>query len=64
MPGKDSGIGGTIVYFSCVDCSVEAARAAQNGGGILRPKFPIGQYGFISLVNDTEGNLIGLHSMQ
>ena len=64
MRGKDSGIGGTIIYFSCDDCSVEAARAVQNGGQIQRDKFSIGQYGFISFVLDTEGILIGLHSMK
>ena len=64
MEGKDSGGGGTLIYFSCADCSVEAAQAADNGGQIFREKFPIGQYGFIALVYDTEGNMIGLHSMQ
>jgi predicted enzyme related to lactoylglutathione lyase len=64
MEGKDSGGGGTLVYFSCADCSVEAAKAAANGGQLFREKFPIGQYGFIALVYDTEGNMIGLHSMQ
>ena len=62
MQGKDSGIGGTIVYFNCADCAVEAGRAAQNGGRIHRLKFSIGQYGFIAFVLDTEGNMIGLHS--
>ena len=33
--GKDSGGGGTIVYFSCEDCAVEASRAAQNGGAAV-----------------------------
>ncbi len=64
MPGKDSGTGGTIVYFSCADCAVEASRAAQQGGRIQRAKMSIGEYGFIALVYDTEGNMIGLHSMQ
>ncbi len=64
MAGKDSGVGGTIIYFSCADCSEEAARAVQNGGQIQQDKFSIGQYGFIAFVLDTEGNLIGLHSMQ
>lgn len=64
MEGKDSGGGGTLIYFSCADCSVEAANAAANGGQIFKEKFPIGQYGFIALVYDTEGNMIGLHSMQ
>jgi len=63
MSGKDSGSGGTIIYFVCEDCSVVAARAAENGGQIQKEKFPIGQYGFISFVTDTEGNVIGLHSM-
>ncbi|NJD92261.1 MAG: VOC family protein [Geobacter sp.] len=64
MAGKDSGGGGTLIYFSCADCSVEAAKAAKSGGQIFREKFSIGQYGFIALVYDTEGNMIGLHSMQ
>jgi uncharacterized protein len=51
-----------IIYFSCIDCAVEAARAAQNGGKIFKEKFSIGDYGFISLIHDTEGNMIGLHS--
>jgi len=62
--GKGPGDGGTLVYFSCADCAVEAERAAKAGGRIERPKMSIGQYGFIALVVDSEGNLIGLHSMQ
>jgi predicted enzyme related to lactoylglutathione lyase len=64
MEGKGSGTGGTIIYFSCDDCAVESARAVKYGGRINKEKFSIGQYGFISLVYDTEGNMIGLHSLQ
>jgi predicted enzyme related to lactoylglutathione lyase len=64
MTGCSSGGSGTIVYFSCADCAVEATRVIQAGGSIQSEKFSIGQYGFIALVIDTEGNLIGLHSMQ
>lgn len=63
-PGVASGGSGTLVYFSCADCAVEAARAAASGGTILKDKFSIGQYGFVALVHDTEGNLIGLHSLR
>ena len=62
MAGKDSGGGGTIIYFSCEDCAIEAARAAESGGKIEREKFPIGKYGFIAFVSDPDGNFIGLHS--
>lgn len=64
MPGMPSGGNSTIVYFSCADCAVEAARIVPAGGRILKEKFSIGQYGFAALGYDTEGNLIGLHSMQ
>lgn len=64
MEGKDSGSGGTIIYFSCADCAVEAGRAAQHGGKMVKEKFSIGDYGFIAFVEDTESNMIGLHSIQ
>ena len=64
MEGCPSGGNSTLVYFTCADCAIEAKRATENGGQIFRDKFSIGQYGFISLVSDTEGNMIGLHSMQ
>jgi len=60
--GKCSGDGGTLVYFTCLDCAVEASRAVQNGGRIFKPKFSIGPHGFIALIYDSEGNMIGLHS--
>ena len=63
MEGVPSGCGGTLVYFACEDCAVEAARATENGGSIFKEKMSIGEHGFISLVYDTESNMIGLHSM-
>lgn len=64
MQGYPSGGNSVLVYFSCVDCDVEAKRLAASGGRIDKEKFSIGQYGFIALGFDTEGNMIGLHSMQ
>ncbi|KAA5539458.1 VOC family protein [Roseiconus nitratireducens] len=60
--GPSPGGFGTLVYFSCEDCEVEAGRVEAAGGKVDRPKMSIGQYGFIALVTDTEGNMIGLHS--
>lgn len=59
-----AGANSTIVYFYSKDCSVEEARVKDAGGEVSRPKMSIGQYGFISLVKDTEGNMIGIHSME
>ena len=64
MDGCPSGGNSTLVYFGCEDCAVEAARAVESGGGIDREKFSIGEYGFIALVHDTEGNMLGLHSIK
>lgn len=62
MPGFPAGGNSTLVYFSCDDCAVEESRVIPAGGRIEKEKFSIGEYGFVSLVYDTEGNMIGLHS--
>lgn len=58
------GPGGTMVYFSVEDCAQEAARVASAGGQLIRPKFSIGEFGWVALCEDTEGNLFGLSSMK
>ena len=64
MEGFSASGNSTIVYFHCDDCAVEESRIKNSGGKIQRPKTSIGQYGHIALAFDTEGNLIGLHSMK
>ncbi|MGO4998807.1 VOC family protein [Oceanisphaera sp. W20_SRM_FM3] len=64
MDGVSPGGGGTLVYFSCDDCAKQAGRVLANGGQVMREKFAIGPYGFIALAEDSEGNMIGLHSMR
>lgn len=64
MEGVASGGNSTIIYFSCSDCAVEAERAAKQGGQVHGEKMSIGEYGYIALILDTEGNMIGLHSLQ
>ena len=63
MEGVASGGNSTLVYFSSPDCAVEIGRVPAAGGRILKEKCSIGQYGFIALAYDPEGNLFGLHSM-
>jgi len=62
-PHAKPGAGGTVVYFNANDCAVEEARVVDAGGIVVRPKFSIGEFGFVSLCQDTEGNLIGISSM-
>ena len=57
------GTGGTLVYFACEDCANEVSRVESAGGQVLQQKFQIGEHGFCAIVMDTEGNTVGLHSM-
>ncbi|MGD9900641.1 MAG: VOC family protein [Calditrichaceae bacterium] len=63
MDGFPSGGNSTIVYFSTKDCLTELERVTKNGGRIQKEKMSIGEYGYIALAYDTEGNMFGLHSM-
>jgi len=64
MPGFSPARNSVIIYFSCENCANEEEKILINGGKIEKSKFSIGQYGFIALGYDTEGNIFGLHSMQ
>ena len=55
--------GGVTVYLPAkggVDATV--ARAKKAGATILAEKIDIGENGTIALVQDTEGNRIGVHA--
>lgn len=58
------GVGGTIIYFMAEDVAVEQARVEAAGGVVIRPKFSIGEFGWITLCQDTEGNMFGMNSMK
>lgn len=64
MNGMKAGGSSVINYFACEDCEIEQSRIVEAGGKVEKSKFSIGPYGHISLVYDTEGNMIGLHSMK
>jgi predicted enzyme related to lactoylglutathione lyase len=55
---------GTYVYLNAnpaMDNVLEKVEAA--GGKILQPKFSIGENGFVAYIQDTEGSVVGIHSM-
>jgi hypothetical protein len=63
MEGFAPGGGGTLVYLNVEgDLDGVISRIPPAGGTILRPRFPIGEHGFIAIFKDTEGNVVGLHT--
>jgi len=62
MPGVAPGGNSVLVYFGCDDCEIMAARAIAAGGEVHKATTPIGPYGHIALLLDTEGNMFGVHS--
>ena len=64
MNGGPANGHGVIVYFICKDCATESGRVASNGDVVTEQKFALGKYGNAALINDTEDNVVGLHSMQ
>ncbi|WP_017258781.1 VOC family protein [Pedobacter arcticus] len=64
MDGMKAGGNSTIVYFEREDCSIEESRVVSAGGKILTSKESLGEYGFMVLISDTEGNTVGIHSLK
>lgn len=53
---------GTLVYFSVDNIDDVLARVEKAGGKIIEHKYPLGIPGFKAVIEDTEGNVVGLHS--
>ena len=64
MSGINAGGNSTLVYFGSADCSIEEKRIEKAGGKIQQVKQALGDYGFMVLASDTEGNMFGIHSMK
>jgi len=60
----EPGMGGTLIYFAAEEINRELSRVEAAGGKVIRPKQDIGNLGFIALIQDTEGNMIGLRSLK
>lgn len=60
QPGSNT----TVVYFETEDCVAEENRIVKAGGKIIQPKLHIGEFGYISIFTDSEGNTVGLHSLK
>jgi uncharacterized protein len=58
------GPGGTVVYLN-VEGQLDNVlqRIPEAGGKILRPRQDISPHGYIAIFEDSEGNVVGLHSL-
>jgi len=56
---------GTFVYLNANPSMDNVlAKVEEAGGKILQPKFSIGENGFCAYIQDTEGSVVGIHSME
>lgn len=62
--GEKPSATGPLFYLNAQGRLDEAVKAVEdNGGKVLKPKHPLGPYGFSAVVLDSEGNRFALHSM-
>lgn len=55
---------GVLIYFNGgEDLSIPLAKVEKAGGKVLMPKTSLGPHGFMAQFEDTEGNRLGLHSI-
>ncbi len=55
---------GTMVYIEVDDIEEVLKRVVKQGGRVIRGKMSIGEFGFVGHFEDSEGNRVGLHSVQ
>jgi hypothetical protein len=53
--------GGAVLYLHTPDLETTLPRTEAAGGRVVLGKTNLGPIGFIAMIEDTEGNKIGLH---
>jgi len=53
---------GSLIYLSCDNVAETAALAGEMGAPVYVHEQSIGACGFIAIIGDSEGNVIGLHA--
>ena len=63
-PHHNPGPGGTVIYLNVEgDLDGVLSRIPAAGGKVIVPRKDIAPHGFIGVFSDTEGNVVGLHSL-
>jgi len=53
---------GTVIYLHAADIDAALSRVKGAGGTVVTPKTSLGPIGFMAVIDDTEGNRVGLHT--
>jgi hypothetical protein len=60
MVKRSDPVNDPVIYIRVDDIDHAAANIEKNGGEIINPKSPVGNFGFAAYFRDTEGNVVGL----
>ena len=60
--GTTPGPQGVVVYFHTADIDGTLQRARKQSAAVILPKTPIGPFCIVAVIEDSEGNRIGLRS--
>jgi len=60
MVERNDSVKSPVIYISVENIDEAAATIEKNGGKVIQPKSPVGNFGFAAYFKDTEGNVVGL----
>ena len=49
-----------VLYINVPSIDETASAIEKNGGKVVKPKTPVGNFGYAAYFTDTEGNIMGL----
>jgi len=49
-----------VIYVNVENMDHAVANIEKSGGKVMKPKTPVGNFGFAAYFKDTEGNVVGL----
>ena len=60
MVERGDSVKSPVIYISVKNIDEAATTIEKNGGKIIQPRTPVGNFGFAAYFRDTEGNVVGL----
>ena len=60
MLQRSDSVKSSVIYISVENIGEAAATIEKNGGKVIQPRTPVGNFGLAAYFSDTEGNVVGL----